>query len=72
MYKSTKEAWQFWGTLVAAILAVFVIVFIAARFMCFATWRDSGMAVRWTPLAGCQVMRNNGTWVPTDVYREVH
>jgi hypothetical protein len=64
-----KDALRFWFTLVGAILAIFVVIFMLARFMCFETWRDSGMPVRFSPMAGCQVMRSNGTWVPTDALK---
>lgn len=37
---------------------------------CNASWKDSGMPLRWTVMGGCQ-LQVHGAWIPADNYREV-
>lgn len=48
----------FTGSMVALALA-------SQRHHCLATWANSGLLVRWSVSAKCQVRLANGRWVPT-------
>ena len=38
--------------------------------VCASRWAKSGMETSWGPIQGCQVQRKDGTWVPSDTFRE--
>ncbi len=37
---------------------------------CHAKWESSGHATKWGLMSGCQVRRDDGTWIPSDAVRE--
>lgn len=57
---------------VGALLAVAALLVGAAMWVssasCTASWQDSGHAVRWAPIQGCQI-QVDGAWLPADKYR---
>ncbi len=40
------------------------------RANCSASWKDSGMEHRWSPIGGCQ-LQYKGAWLPAENFRAI-
>ena len=38
---------------------------------CNSQWEDSGMNHRYAIFSGCQIQKQDKTWIPADAYREI-
>lgn len=56
--------------LVAAFALLIGLMLWADSASCKAKWEGSGNATRWGIISGCQVQRDDGKWLPSDVMRE--
>jgi len=54
----------------AAIVMLLALALWADAATCRAKWEYSGNATRWGIKSGCQVQREDGKWLPSDVMRE--
>ena len=54
--------------LIAVIALVLGPACLLDRMSCQAHWDDSGLAVRWSALGGCQLHQKDGTWLTDDAY----
>lgn len=41
------------------------------EYICHTKWGDSGLSVKYGPLAGCRVSEDGKTWIPEDRYRVI-
>jgi len=63
------------GILLAVTLTLGVslaLISLGKQYQCRQSWLDSGYDYRWKAFAGCQLMTEDGRWIPAENYRERH
>ena len=63
---------NFGKVIFAAVVVLLGFALWADSASCHAKWGNSGHATKWGLIAGCQVRRDDGTWIPSDAMRETN